>query len=61
MPTLPNICVVNIAQRDLGVVPDLPFCASMAYAAPGVDGHQDLPKGGHDVHPVAITDSDRVR
>jgi hypothetical protein len=26
-----------------------------------VDGHQVLPKGGHEVGPVAITDSDRVR
>jgi hypothetical protein len=28
---------------------------------PVVDGHQDLPTGGHQVGPVTITDSDRVR
>jgi hypothetical protein len=26
-----------------------------------VDGHQDLPTGGHEVGSVAITDSDQVR
>jgi len=46
-------------STSLGVtsetVPDFAFCASVARAAPGVDGHQDLPKGGHEVGPVAIT------
>ena len=46
-------------STSLGVtseaVPDLPFCASVACAAPSVDGHEDLPKGGHEVGPVAIT------
>jgi hypothetical protein len=52
--------VVNVARRDLGAVPDLPD-ASVACAAPGVDGHQDLPRRGHEVGSVAITDSDWVR
>ena len=50
-------------STSLGVtseaVPDLPFCASVACAAPSVDSHQDLPKGGHEVGRVAITDNDR--
>jgi hypothetical protein len=32
-------------------VPDLSFYASVACAAPGVDGHRGLPKGGHEVGP----------
>ena len=42
-------------STSLGVtseaVPDVPFCASVARAAHSVDGHQDLPKGGHEVGP----------
>ena len=52
--------VINVAPRDLGSrAPDLPFFASVACAAPSVDSHQDLPKGGHEVGRVAITDNDR--
>jgi hypothetical protein len=49
----------GIDQRTANV--DILVSPEHRSAATNVDGHQDLPRGGHEVGPAAITDSDRVR